>query len=110
MNYSWQLTSENWVSPLLSLQLNTSQELRLSGHNLPLSWQKHSGSRIAPKTLNSWASMWTIWVEPERETAPCPATLCHDSHQGQASTMHVTAKHVPGRIQKLAGAGGSAPG
>lgn len=30
--------------------------------------------------------------------------------QGQASTLHVTAKHVPGRMQKLAGAGGRAPG
>lgn len=80
MNYSWQLTSEAWDSPLLSLQLNISQELRLSGHNLPLSWQKHTGSRIAPKTLNSWASMWTIQVEPERETAQCLAMLYHDSH------------------------------
>lgn len=68
------------VSPLLSLQLSTSQELRLSGHNLPLGWQKRSGSGIAPKTLNSWASMWTIRVEPEREMAQCPAMLCHDSH------------------------------
>lgn len=49
-------------------------------HNLPLSWQKHTGSRIAPKTLNSWASMWTIQVEPERETAQCLAMLCHVSH------------------------------
>lgn len=72
MNSSWQLTSEAWVSPLLSLRLSTSQEHRLSVHNLPLSWQKHSGSRIAPKTLNS---MWTVWVEPE-----CLAMLCHDSH------------------------------
>ena len=80
MNYSWQLASDAPVSCLLSLQLNTSQEPRLSGYNLPLSWQKQSGLRIAPKTLNSRARLWTIRVEPGREMAQCLAMPCHDSH------------------------------
>lgn len=38
------------------------------------------GSRIVPKTLNSWASVWTVRVEPGRGMAPCLAMLRGDSH------------------------------